>query len=63
MDYNKSLSEYRDIDWGVNFSITINGEEASWDDLSDNEREKILEDIKEDYVYGNFLGNEIEEEY
>lgn len=47
--------KYRDVDWYVKFEININGEEASWEDLADEERRKILDDIEGDYYYGNFV--------
>lgn len=50
----------RDIDWSVNFEITINGEEKSFEDLTDNEREFILSQIQEDYYSGTFIGDEEE---
>ena len=46
--------QYRDVDWYVKFEICVNGEEVSWEDLTDNERAKILHDIENDYYYGNF---------
>ena len=46
--------QYRDVDWCVRFEICVNGEEVSWEDLTDDERAKILHDIESDYYYGNF---------
>lgn len=46
--------QYRDVDWYVKFEICVNGEEVSWEDLTDDERAKILGDIESDYYYGTF---------
>ena len=46
--------DYRDINWAVNFEITVNGQEVSFSDLTETEQEIILERIKEDYYSGTF---------
>ena len=50
----------RDINWSVDFCITINSEEKSFEDLTDNEKEYILKCIKDDSYAGTFLGDEEE---
>lgn len=50
----------RDINWGISFDITINGEEANFSDLTESEQKKILDDLASDYYYGTFLGDEAE---
>ena len=51
----------RDINWGISFDITINGEEANFSDLTEAEQKKILDDLAGDYYYGAFLGDEEDE--
>ena len=46
--------EYRDITWGVDFTICVNGEDFLFSELSEEEQNKILEDIKEGYNSGTF---------
>jgi hypothetical protein len=46
--------EYRDINWTVNFDITVNGENMFFDNLNETEQEKILADIKEGFYGGTF---------
>lgn len=48
----------RDINWSISFDITINGEEASFSDLTESEQKKILDDLVEDFYYGTFIGEE-----
>lgn len=58
-------SEYklmRDINWGISFDITINGDEANFSDLTEAEQKKILDDLADDYYYGTFLGDEESDE-
>ena len=52
----------RDINWSVDFEVTINGKKKDFDELTDSEREHILSCIAEDYYSGTFLGDEEEEE-
>ena len=47
----------RDINWGISFDITINGEETNFSDLTKEEQKKILDDLAGDYYYGTFTGN------
>lgn len=49
-----STNECRDINWAVNFEITVNGQEVNFWDLKESEQEKILEDIKNDSYSGTF---------
>ena len=52
----------RDINWGISFDITINGDEARFSDLTEAEQKKILDDLAGDYYYGTFLGDEESDE-
>lgn len=52
----------RDINWGISFDITINGDEARFSDLTEAEQKKILDDLADDYYYGTFLGDEESDE-
>lgn len=54
MDDNWSTNECRDINWSVNFEVTVNGQEVSFDSLTDSEKEIILNCIKEDSYSGTF---------
>lgn len=47
-----------DVNWSVNFEITVNGEEFSFDELPEEAKEHILRQIKEDYYYGTFYHEE-----
>lgn len=51
---NWTTNECRDINWAVNFEVTVNGMEASFDELTDVEKETILNCIKEDSYSGTF---------
>ena len=46
--------EDKDVNWSVNFEITINGEEAKFEDLSEIAQEYILDCIKNDSYSGTF---------
>lgn len=48
------MDDYRSISWSVSFDITINEEEARWDDLTEAEQDIILNSIKEDFYSGMF---------
>jgi hypothetical protein len=54
MDDNWSTNECRDITWCVEFNVCVNGTEIDFSELTDIEKEKILEDIKNDYSCGTF---------
>lgn len=47
-------NDCRDINWAVNFEVTVNGMEVSFDSLTDSEKEIILNCIKEDSYSGTF---------
>ena len=47
-------NDCRDINWAVNFKVTVNGVEVSFDSLTDEEKENILNCIKEDSYSGTF---------
>ena len=47
--------EDKDINWSVNFEVTINGEEVSFDELSENAKRTILDCIANDYYSGTFV--------
>ena len=47
-------NDYKDVNWTVNFDITVNGENMFWDNLDDVAKEKILNDIKEGFYGGTF---------
>lgn len=49
-------NDCRDINWAVNFEVTVNGMEVSFDELTDSEKETILNCIKEDSYSGTFEG-------
>ena len=46
--------EERDINWAVTFDITINGEESSFEELTPEEQDIILNEIKQDSYSGTF---------
>ena len=48
----------RDVNQGISFDITINSKEATFNDLTELEQKKILDDLAEDYYYGTFIGEE-----
>lgn len=52
----------RDINWSVDFCVTLNGYEIHFSDLTENEQAKILEDIRNDFYSGTFIGDEDETE-
>lgn len=54
MKNNWTTSDYRGITWSVEFNICVNGNEIDFSELTDTEKEKILEDIKKDYFCGTF---------
>ena len=39
-------NDCRDINWAVNFEVTVNGMEVSFDSLTDSEKEIMLEIFK-----------------
>ena len=45
---------YRDVNWDVTFNVTVNGKEVSFDKLNEDEKEYILNCIKEDSYSGTF---------
>ena len=47
--------EYRDINWSVDFCVSINGCEKHFSALTDSEKEMILNEIKNDYYSGTFI--------
>ena len=51
---NWTTNDCRDINWAVNFEVTVNGVEVSFDSLTDEEKENILNCIKEDSYSGTF---------
>ena len=48
------MEEYRDINWDVTFNVTVNGKEVSFDELTESEKETILQCIKDDSYSGTF---------
>ena len=48
-------TDYKDINWAVNFEITLNGKTVKFEDLSESAKDFILEQIKEDYYSGTFV--------
>ena len=50
----KMEDEERDINWSVDFEITVNGESMNFWDLTEYEQEIILENIKNDSYSGTF---------
>lgn len=57
MAEQKTEPQYRDINWGVTFEVTVNGESVGFSDLTDGEQKFILDRIAEDYYHGTFLGD------
>jgi hypothetical protein len=47
--------EYKDINWSVDFEITVNGESMNFWDLTETAQETILEHIRNDSYSGTFL--------
>lgn len=47
----------KDVSWYVKIEITLDGEDARWEDLDEATQEQILNEVKE----GNFSGLLIEE--
>lgn len=56
------MSHTRDINWDVDFNITVDGEDKRFWELTETEQDKILEDIRDDYYSGTFLGDDEDEE-
>ena len=52
----------RDITWSVDFCVCVDGYEVHFSDLTENEQNKILEDIRNDYYSGTFIGDETGDE-
>lgn len=48
------MEDARDITWSVDFCVCINGDEVHFSELTEEEQEKILDDIKNDYFSGTF---------
>ena len=46
--------ETRDITWSVDFCVYVNGYEVHFSELTEEEQEKILDDIKNGYYSGTF---------
>lgn len=53
-DEYDEYDEERDINWAVTFDITINGEEGSFEELTPEEQDIILYEIKQDSYSGTF---------
>ena len=47
--------EPRDINWSVDFCVSLNGYEVHFSELTEAEKERILENIKADYYSGTFF--------
>lgn len=54
MENDWSTNECRDISWSVDFCVYVNGCEVHFSELTEDEQEKILNDIKNDYYSGTF---------
>jgi hypothetical protein len=54
MENDWSTNECRDITWSVDFCVCVNGCEVHFSELTEDEQEKILNDIKNDYYSGTF---------
>lgn len=54
------MSHIRDITWDVDFNITVDGEDKRFWELTESEQAKILNDIRDDYYSGTFMGDEEE---
>jgi hypothetical protein len=52
----------RDINWSVDFRVYVDGYEVHFSDLTENEQNEILEDIRNDYYSGTFIGDETGDE-
>lgn len=48
------MEDYKDINWSVDFEITVNGETVNFCDLPDTARDYILTCIENDYYSGTF---------
>ena len=48
------MDEYRDVNWSVEFEITVNGETVQFDELTEAEQTQILEAIAGDSYSGTF---------
>ena len=57
-DIVKTSPQYRDINWSVNFEITVDGKSVRFWDLKDTEKRFILDKIESDYYSGTFTGEE-----
>lgn len=44
----------RDINWSVNFEITVNGEEKMFYELTETKQEFIVDHIRNNYYSGTF---------
>lgn len=49
------MDEYKDINWSVDFEITVNGKTAKFEDLSDDVKQMILKCIEGDFYSGNII--------
>lgn len=49
------MEEYKDINWSIDFEVTVNGETVNFSDLSDCAKEYILACIENDSYSGTFL--------
>lgn len=47
--------EYKDINWSVNFEVTVNGETVNFTDLPDDAKQAILNFIAGDSYSGTFV--------
>lgn len=54
------MEKTRDINWSVEFEITLNGKEVNFWDLTEEEQQYILDEIFGDSYSGTFLGAENE---
>ena len=48
------MEEVRDITWSVDFTICVNGEEVHFSELTESEKQEILEEISCNYYSGTF---------
>ena len=48
--------------WSVDFTLTLDGEEVSFDELSDNSRQHIIDCLKEGYEQGELIEEDEEGE-
>ena len=44
-----------DINWGITFEITVNGEDKNFDDLSEQAQENIINMIRDGSYGGTFI--------